>query len=67
MHHDVRAVLNGADEIGRAEGVVDHERQAMPVSNFGDGVDVRDIGVGVAQRLKVDGFGVGSDGGLDLG
>ena len=29
VHHNVRAVFDGADQIGRAEGVVDHQRDLM--------------------------------------
>lgn len=32
-----------------------------------DGVDVRDVAVGVAQGLKVNGLGVGLDGAFQLG
>ena len=33
MEHDVRAVLDGPDQIGRAEGVVDGEGNAVPVGD----------------------------------
>ena len=66
MDHDVRAVLDGADQVRRAEGVVDDQRNAVLVGNFSDGVDVGDVGVGVAQRLQIDGAGVLLNGTLDL-
>ena len=62
VDHDVRAVLDGTDQVGRAEGVVDDQGQAVFVGNFSDGVDVGDIRVGVAQGLQVDGLGVGLNG-----
>ena len=61
---DVRTVLDGADEVGRAEGVVHHQRNAVLVRQLGQGVDVGDVTVGVAQRLNVDGAGLGADGAL---
>ena len=64
VDYHVGAVLNGPDEIGGAEGVVDDQRQAVPVGERCDGVDVGDIAVGVAQGLQIDGPGIGTDGGL---
>ena len=58
VDHDVSAMLNGADQIGRAEGVVNHQRQAVLMGNLGDGVDVGDVAVGIAQGLQIDGLGV---------
>ena len=66
MDHDVRAVLDGADQVRRAESVVNDQRDAVLVGNFSDGVDVGDVGVGVAQRLQIDGAGVLLNGTLDL-
>ena len=63
---DVRAVLNGPDEVGGAEGVVDHQGQAAAVGDGGNGVNVRDVAVGVAQGLDKDGLGVLPDGPLQL-
>ena len=66
MDHDVRAVLDGADPVGRAEGIVDHEGQAVPMGDFRDGVDVRNIAVGIAEGLQIDRPGVLPDGTLHL-
>ena len=62
VDHDVRAVLDGPDQIGGAEGVVDDQGQAVLVGNGRDGVDVGNVGVGVAQGLQIDGLGVGLNG-----
>ena len=56
-----------ADEIGRAEGVVDDQGQTVPVGDGGDGVNVRDVAVGIAQRLQVNCLGVWPDCFLHLG
>ena len=67
VDHDVCAVLDGPDQIGGAEGVVDDQGQAVLVGDGGDGVDVGDVAVGVAQGLQVDCLGVVLDGALHLG
>ena len=63
MNHDVGAVLNRADKVGSSKSVVDHHRNSMLVGDGGDGVNVRNVGVGIAERLQIDRLGVGSDGG----
>ena len=67
MDHDVRAVLNGTDQVRGAKRVINDQRQAVLVSNGCDGVDIGDITVGVAQSLQIDRLGVGLDGVLHLG
>ena len=67
VNNDVRAVLNGADEVGRAEGIVHHERQAVAVSNLGDGIQIGNVRVGVAERFQIDCTGFRTDGPLHLG
>ena len=64
---DARAVLDGPDQVGGAEGVVDDQGQAMLVGNGGDGVNIGDVGVGVAQGFQIDGLGIGQDGSFHLG
>ena len=46
MDDDIRAVLDGADEIRRAEGIVDHQRQTVAVRNLCNRIDIRNIAVG---------------------
>ena len=67
VNDDVGAVFDRADQIGGAEGVVDHDRYAAAVGDRGDGVDVGDVAVRVAQRLKEEGAGILLYRGLDLG
>ena len=66
MHHDVRPVLNGPDPVRGAEGVVDHQGQAVAVGDLRRRVDIRNIAVGVPQGLQIDGPGVLPDGSLQL-
>ena len=66
VNDDVGAVLQRTEQIRGAEGVIDDDRKAMLLGDLGDGVDVGDIGVGVAERLEVDNRGVVLNGTLDL-
>ena len=54
MYHDIRAVFNGAEIIGRCEGVVHNQRDAVAVGDSCDRSQVNDVGVGIAQGLGVD-------------
>ena len=67
VDHDVCAVLDGTDQVRGAEGVINDQRQTVLMGEGCNGVDVRDVAVGVAQRLQIDGLGVGLDGVLHLG
>ena len=67
VDHDVGPVLDGPDQVGGAEGVVDDQGQTVAVGDLRQGVDVGDVGVGVAQGLDIQGLGVGLDGRLHLG
>ena len=62
VNDDVGPMLDGPDEIGGAEGVIHHHRQPVLVGDGGDGVQIGDVAVGVAQGLQIDGPGVGLDG-----
>ena len=48
VNNDVSAMLKGAEQVGSTEGVVDHNGQAVLLCDFGNCVDVGDVGVGVA-------------------
>lgn len=58
VHDDICAVLDGTNQIGRAEGVVDHERNAVAVCDVGNRADVGHVAVGIAQRLDENRLGV---------
>ena len=66
MNDNVGTVLQRTEQIRGAKGVIDDDRKAMLLGDLGDGVDVGDIGVGIAKRLEVDDRGVVLDGTLDL-
>ena len=67
MDNDVGTMLDRADQVGRAEGVVDDKRNTVLVGDSGNGVNVGDVGVGVAKRFNIDSAGVVLNGSLDLG
>ena len=66
MYDDVRAVFDGANPVGSAERVVDDQREAARVGELGNGVDVGDVGIGVAQCFNEDGFRIGLYGRRDF-
>ena len=66
VDNDIGAMLQRTEQIRGAEGVVDDNRQTVLLGDLGDGVDVGDVRVGVAERLEIDDRGVVLDGTLDL-
>ena len=64
--HDISAVLQRAEQVRGGEGVVDDHRQMMLVGDGGDGFEVRQVGVRIAEGLEVDELGVLLDGVLEL-
>ena len=66
LDHDVSAVLQRAEQVRGGEGVVHNHRQVVLVGDFGDGFEVRQVGVRVAEGLEVDELGVLLDGVLEL-
>ena len=66
LHHDVGAVLQRAEQVRGGEGVVDDKRQVVLVRDVGDGLDVGQVGVGVAEGLDVDELRVVLDGILEV-
>ena len=67
VDHDVGAVLDGAQQVRRGERGVHDERQAVAMGNLGPALEVKHVGVGVAERLGIEELGVGLDGGLNSG
>ena len=67
VDHDVGAVLDGTQQVGRGERGVHDERQAVTMGDLGPTLEVKHVGVGVAERLGIEQLGVGLDGGLNGG
>ncbi|CDZ89285.1 hypothetical protein RHRU231_470133 [Rhodococcus ruber] len=66
VHDDVGAVLEGADQVGGGDGVVDDQRQGVLVGDGGDAGDVEEVVFGVGDGFAVEGAGGGADGGAPL-
>ncbi|GJE71396.1 hypothetical protein CHKEEEPN_2942 [Methylorubrum podarium] len=58
---DVGAVLDRADQGGRGQGVVDHERQAVALGDRRDTLEIHHRGAGVDDRLADDRLGLRRD------
>jgi hypothetical protein len=54
MHRDIGAVIEGAEQEPRAEGVVDDERQPMRLGDPRHRLEVDHVDVGVADGLDED-------------
>ena len=64
VHHDVGSVLDRTNQVRSAEGVVDHQGDAMLVGDGGRALDVADVGVRVTKGLYIYEFGVRLNGSL---
>ena len=62
VHHNIRAVLNGTDQVRRSKGIVDHQGNAAAMGNISDGADIGYVGIGIAQSLDKHPLGVLPDG-----
>ena len=58
MYNDIRSVFNGTKQIGRCEGIVHHQRNAVSVSHIGHRADVGQAGIGIADTFYKYGLGV---------
>ena len=52
VDYNVCAVLDRTEEVWSCKCVVDEDGETVFVCNGGDGVHVRNVGVGVAKRLE---------------
>ncbi len=58
MDDDVRAVGEGADEVGRRQSVVDDQRHARAFGDRRDRLDIGDDAAGIGDRLDEDRLGL---------
>ena len=59
LHHNVRAVLQGPEQVAaRAEGVVHNQRQVVLVGNGRNGLKIGNAEAGVANGFEVNGLGI---------
>ena len=64
MYHHVGTMFQRTQQEGSSEGVVHNQGHAMAMGHFSHGLQVRHVGIGVAEGFYVNGLGVGSEGGL---
>ena len=64
MHHHIRAVFNGAQQVGRGKGGIHHQRYAVTVGDGGQRFHIRHVGIGVSQSLGKQQARFRPDGGL---
>ena len=62
MDHDIGAMLNRPQQIRRGKGAVHHKRNFMFMRNFGDCVNVHQVGVRIAKRFDIKQLRVRPDG-----
>ena len=56
MDNDIGPVFNGTYQIRCSESVVDDQRQAVPMRDLSDGIDIRNVRIGIAEDLDINGF-----------
>jgi hypothetical protein len=54
VNDNVGSVLDRPAQVGRSEGGIDRQRQAMPVCDFGDRCNVEHLKTWIAERLGKD-------------
>ena len=66
VNDHIRAVLDGAQQVGGGHGVVHDQGHAVFVGNCGDGLNVEHVVAGVGHGLAVEQLGVGANRGAPL-
>lgn len=66
VNNQIRAVLNGPDQVRCTKGIIHHQRQAVAVCQFSQRIDVGNIAVGISQGFNIDGPGVWLNSALHL-
>jgi hypothetical protein len=61
VEDQVGAVVEGAQQVGRGEGRVDHQRQVVLVGQRGHARDVEHVQARIAQRFAEQHLGLGAD------
>ena len=66
VNHDICSVLDRADEVWGAEGVIDNQWDVVAMSNLCQLIDIGYIGVRISEGLCIECFGIVLDGSLYL-
>ena len=66
VNHDVCSVLDRADEVWGAEGVIDNQWDVVAMSNLSQLIDIGYIRVRISKGLCIECLGIVLDGSLYL-
>ena len=66
LHDHIRPVLQRPEQVRGGKGVINDNRQVVSMGDRGYGLEIRQIGVGVAEGLEEDQFGGIPDGRLEV-
>ena len=58
LHHNIGSPLDGPGKNRGGGGIVDHQRHALLVGDAGQGLNLGNVELGIAQRLGVEGLGL---------
>ena len=63
---NIGTVFDGPQQEGRREGIVDHQRNPVPMGDVRNGFDIDEVGIRVAEGFDENQFGLGPDGLLEI-
>ena len=66
VNHDICSVLDRADEVWGAEGVIDNQWDVVAMSNLCQLIDIGYIRVWISEGLSIESLGIVLDGSLYL-
>ena len=66
MHNDIRTVLDRTNQERRTECIINDKRQAVLMRNLRNCVNIRNIGIRIAERFEIDRLRILTDRALDL-
>ncbi len=62
VDHDGRPVVERPGEVGGRDRVVHHQRDTMAIADGGNGLNIDDVKLGIADSFHEKGFGTFRDG-----
>ena len=66
MYYNICTMLDGTNQIGSTEGIINHNRQAMLVCQCGHCINIRNIRIGISQGLQKHRLGIRTNSCLDF-
>ena len=56
VDYDIRPVLYGTYQVRSTERIINNQWNPVAMGNFGNGININDIGIGIAQGFDKYGF-----------